>query len=121
MFLFLFAFMHCFAASPQAIPESNLPTLMAAFRTLHVTGAAAMQAAGHQSYLKLMLLAARPEAQGSGLGSAVLDAVVAAADRQRMPLYLEAANDELVPLYERYAFKAIGKMDLMTMMVRERL
>jgi GNAT superfamily N-acetyltransferase len=80
-----------------------------------------MQAAGHTKYLKVMLLATRPEAQGSGLGSAVLDAVVAAADKQRMPLYLEAAHDGLVPLYERYAFKSLGRLDSFTKMVRDRL
>jgi GNAT superfamily N-acetyltransferase len=80
-----------------------------------------MAAAGHTSYLKLYLVATRPEAQGSGLGSAVLDAVVAAADKQRMPLYLEAAHDGLVPLYERYGFKSLEKLDEMTLMMREAL
>ncbi|KAF6251555.1 hypothetical protein COO60DRAFT_607850 [Scenedesmus sp. NREL 46B-D3] len=104
----------------QAVPESSLPLVMAAARQLHQAGTVAMQEAGHKSYLKLMLLAARPEAQGSGLGSAVLEAVVAAADRQQMPLYVEAAHDGLVPLYERYAFKPRGKLDSMTLMVRDR-
>jgi GNAT superfamily N-acetyltransferase len=84
-------------------------------------GAAAMQAAGHTSYLKVTLLATRPEAQGSGLGSTVLDAAVAAADQQRLPLYLEAAHEGLLPLYARYAFKPLEKLDTMTLMVRERL
>jgi GNAT superfamily N-acetyltransferase len=102
----------------QAMPESSLPIIRAAGRQLYEAGTAAMSAAGHTSYLKLFLVATRPEAQGSGLGSAVLDAVVAAADRQGMPLYLEAAHDGLVPMYERYAFKSLGKLDTMTMMVR---
>uniref|UniRef100_A0A383VZM8 N-acetyltransferase domain-containing protein n=1 Tax=Tetradesmus obliquus TaxID=3088 RepID=A0A383VZM8_TETOB len=105
----------------QAIPQSSLPTMMAAFRILHEAGTAAMHSAGHSHYLKLMLLAARPKAQGNGLGSAVLDAAVAAADGKRLPLYLEAANEELVPMYERYGFKPVGRLDLMTLMVRERL
>jgi GNAT superfamily N-acetyltransferase len=105
----------------QAIPESSLPILMAAFRAMHEAGTSNMQAAGHHSYLKLMLLASRPEAQGSGLGSAELNAVVAAADRQRMPLYLGAANEGLVLLYERYALKPVARLDLMTLMVRQRL
>jgi hypothetical protein len=34
-------------------------------------------------------------------------------------VYLEAAHDGLLPLYARYAFKPLEKLEGMTLMVRE--
>lgn len=54
------------------------------------------------------LLGVRPESQGKGLSRAVLAPVLTAADRDRVPVYLETATEPNVAIYERFGFVRRG-------------
>ena len=48
--------------------------------------------------------------QGRGIGSALLTVVLAQADRDAQPAYLEASSPENQRLYERHGFQTIGEL-----------
>lgn len=52
----------------------------------------------------LFLLGVRQEAQGAGIGSALLDACLARVDAAGMPAYLENSNPKNTRLYQRHGF-----------------
>jgi GNAT superfamily N-acetyltransferase len=58
------------------------------------------------------LLGVRPEAQGKGLSRAVLEPVFAAADRDRVPVYLETIPEANVAIYQKLGFEQVGYSDL---------
>jgi GNAT superfamily N-acetyltransferase len=60
----------------------------------------------------LQLLAVKPGYQGRGIGSSMMAPVLARADRDRLPAYLEATSDRNKSLYERYGFETIGHVPL---------
>ena len=66
----------------------------------------------------------RPEHQGKGLGTAILDAMLAECDRSNTPAYLESSNPRNVGLYERLGFVTTVELPLpdessrLTMMYR---
>jgi ribosomal protein S18 acetylase RimI-like enzyme len=53
-----------------------------------------------------------PPRQGQGTGSALMQPVVARADADGLPCYLETANARNVPLYERHGFEVVVEDDL---------
>ncbi len=63
------------------------------------------QANGAAHALKLVAIGVRPDAQGQGLGAAILEAINEDADAQGLPLYLEADHEGLVPLYQRHGYQ----------------
>jgi GNAT superfamily N-acetyltransferase len=56
----------------------------------------------------LPLIGVRPEAQGQGLGGALLRHTLQHCDRDRLPAYLESSNPRNVPLYQRHGFELLG-------------
>ncbi len=56
----------------------------------------------------LPLIGVVPAAQGRGIGSALLGHALAAADRDRLPAYLESSNARNIPLYRRHGFALLG-------------
>ncbi len=60
----------------------------------------------HGSFYFLNLLAVVPEAQGQGLGSAMLERVLDRCDREGVPAYLDATSERGKALYERHGFVA---------------
>jgi GNAT superfamily N-acetyltransferase len=58
-----------------------------------------------QPHLYLATVGVRPERQGQGLGSALLEPGLSHADRLGLPAYLESSNIRNVPLYERHGFE----------------
>ncbi len=53
-------------------------------------------------------LGVEPALQGQGVGSALLQPVVASADRQALCCYLETNNEKNLPFYERNGFAVAG-------------
>ena len=49
-----------------------------------------------------------PEAQGRGLGAAMLREVLDVCDRQQFPAFLESSSPRNQSLYDRYSFEPIG-------------
>jgi GNAT superfamily N-acetyltransferase len=54
------------------------------------------------------LLGVRPDSQGKGLSRAVLRPVFDAADRARVPVYLETVPESNVAIYRRLGFELVG-------------
>lgn len=53
----------------------------------------------------------RPEAQGSGVGSALLARGLARADAEGMPVYLEATSERSARLYMRHGFEVLSVVE----------
>jgi GNAT superfamily N-acetyltransferase len=58
----------------------------------------------------LFALGVDPDHQGRGIGSALLEAVLARCDEQRAPAYLEASTRQSAKLYERHGFRATDEL-----------
>jgi ribosomal protein S18 acetylase RimI-like enzyme len=55
-------------------------------------------------------LGTRRGRQGQGLGTQMLREVLAAADTDGVPAYLESSNERNLPLYERSGFRVVGEL-----------
>ena len=62
----------------------------------------------------LPFVAVSPQAQGNGLGTALLSRKLAALDNVGRPAYLEASNECSIPLYKRLGFQPSRRIDLVT-------
>jgi ribosomal protein S18 acetylase RimI-like enzyme len=60
----------------------------------------------------LFALGVVPEAQGRGLGSALLRAVLSRCDERHEPAYLEASTEDNVRLYLRHGFRLVKEVAL---------
>ena len=60
----------------------------------------------------LAFMGVDPAAQGQGIGSAMLTAVLERADRDGLPAYLEASCPENQRLYERHGFVTVGELNV---------
>jgi ribosomal protein S18 acetylase RimI-like enzyme len=58
----------------------------------------------------LFAIAARPGAQGKGLGSQLMKEGLKRADADHMPAYLESSKPENVPFYEKYGFEVVEQV-----------
>jgi len=67
-----------------------------------------------QPHWYLPLLGVDPAHHGRGLGSRLLQHVLAICDRDRLPAYLEATSPRNVALYRRHGFRATGMIQLGT-------
>jgi ribosomal protein S18 acetylase RimI-like enzyme len=60
----------------------------------------------------LFSIGVEPEAQGRGLGSALLRAVLSRCDAQREPAYLEASSEDNARVYSRHGFRVLKEVPL---------
>jgi ribosomal protein S18 acetylase RimI-like enzyme len=60
----------------------------------------------------LVFLGVAPEAQGRGVGSAILKHTLAPLDAAGIPAYLEASTERNVALYQRHGFMISGEFKL---------
>lgn len=67
---------------------------------------------GDRPHWYLHLLGVRPDAQGKGLSRAVMRPVFDAADRDRVPVFLETATETNVAIYTRMGFELLGFTEL---------
>lgn len=65
----------------------------------------------HAPHWYLPWIGVRPEAQGQGLGGALLRRGLARADRDGLPAYLEATNWRNAALYVRHGFEVTGVVE----------
>jgi ribosomal protein S18 acetylase RimI-like enzyme len=66
----------------------------------------------HEPHWYLWMLGVDPERQGEGLGSRLLDEVLARCDAERVPAYLEASTERNRALYLRHGFEDAGELRL---------
>lgn len=60
----------------------------------------------------LNVLGTAPEAQGRGIGSAVMETVLDRCDQERSGAYLESSKEANVAFYERHGFRVVHEHDL---------
>ena len=60
----------------------------------------------------LAVLGTDPDWQGKGFGSAAMAPVLAKADEEGVPAYLESSKERNVPLYERHGFRVTEEITL---------
>ena len=65
----------------------------------------------HAPHWYLPFIGVRPEAQGAGIGAALLRHGLARADAERLPVYLEATSRRSVRLYARHGFEVTGVVE----------
>ncbi len=65
-----------------------------------------------EPHFYLAFMGVLPEAQGKGLGTALLAATLARLDRAGLPAYLENSNQRNAGLYERYGFRTVHELVL---------
>ena len=56
------------------------------------------------------MLGTDPRHQGRGVGSALLEPILARCDADRVPAYLESSKRSNVPFYERHGFRVLGEL-----------
>ncbi len=61
----------------------------------------------HAPHAHLVFLGVAPQAQGLGIGSAILKATLAGLDVGAMPALLEATSERNVALYQRHGFEVV--------------
>jgi len=74
--------------------------------------AAAREAHPEERHWYLGTLAARPECQGTGCGTAILGASLRRVDEAGLPAYLESSNPRNVTLYLRHGFEITGDIPI---------
>ena len=60
----------------------------------------------------VFVLGVRPDRQGEGLGSALLDPALAQADRDRLPAYLETTKEQNLTFYGRFGFEVVREVGM---------
>lgn len=58
----------------------------------------------------LMQLGVDPESQGRGLGRLMMNELVARAERERIPVYLETTNEKNLAFYRHFGFELIDEI-----------
>jgi ribosomal protein S18 acetylase RimI-like enzyme len=89
------AFARIMAAAPRAFP---------AFARYGATVEAAHRGEPHWY---LVVLSVRPEQQGRGLGTALVEPILARADREGVPCRVETADPANVSFYRRLGFEVV--------------
>lgn len=65
-----------------------------------------------EPHLYIPYVGVAPEAQGAGLGTALMRPTLARCDEERLPAYLEATSERNRALYERLGFAVTGEVRL---------
>jgi len=65
------------------------------------------------SHFYLALLGTEPQAQGKGLGSAVMGAVLEQCDRDQVGAYLESSKERNIDFYARHGFRVLEEIRLL--------
>jgi GNAT superfamily N-acetyltransferase len=66
----------------------------------------------HEPHWYLATLGTDPEAQGKGIGSALMQPVLDQCDAEGWPAYLESSKERNVPFYARHGFKVVEEVPL---------
>ena len=106
-------------AAPSPFSDEEVERLI-------VLGGVMAEGHPHEPHWYLNVVSTLPSRQGRGLGSAILQPVLAEADAEGLPCYLESSNPRNISLYLRHGFTETGELPLpegpsLTQMWREPL
>ena len=79
---------------------------------LIILGSVMAEGHPHEPHWYLNVVSTLPSRQGTGLGSTILQPVLAEADAEGRPCYLESSNPRNVSLYLRHGFVETGELPL---------
>ncbi len=96
------------AAIGQVLPVA--PYVWPTLRTTLAFLTAMEKTHPHEPHWYLATLGTHPTAQGRGVGSSLLAPVLARADAEGMPAYLESSKERNVPFYRRHGFEVVGEL-----------
>jgi GNAT superfamily N-acetyltransferase len=109
-------------SSPFAVPPGPLRQLALGLRILpcfglripRVVRSARRIDAAHprRAHWYLIALGTDPPHQGKGIGSALVEPVMAHCDQEDLPAYLEASRLENIPYYQRFGFEVTEEIPL---------
>lgn len=110
--------------SPEKARGMWLRELGQSLRILYIIGPGVLKGAKYYVLVEskhpsfphwyLLLLGVDPEAQGKGVGSALLQAALDRPEVSRFPVYLDTAKEEVVPFYEKHGFKVTNRIRVNT-------
>lgn len=63
-----------------------------------------------KSHYYLFAIGTRPEDQGKGIGTKIMEAGLRQVDSAGMPAFLESSKESNIPFYEKFGFKVIEKI-----------
>lgn len=90
------------------------PRMLAAMGSRAVPGLRVLHAieARHprEPHVYLRVLGCEPERQGRGIGSRLMQPMLAHCDARGEPAYLESSNEKNLPLYRRHGFEVTGEV-----------
>jgi GNAT superfamily N-acetyltransferase len=79
---------------------------------LIILGSVMAEGHPHEPHWYLNVVSTLPSRQGNGLGSTILQPVLAEADAEGWPCYLESSNPRNISLYHRHGFAETGELPL---------
>ena len=97
------------AAAPDDAPN---PFSDEEVERLIILGGVMAEGHPHEPHWYLNVVSTLPSRQGTGLGSTILQPVLAEADADGRPCYLESSNPRNVSLYLRHGFVETGALPL---------
>ncbi|GFG50895.1 GNAT family N-acetyltransferase [Mycolicibacterium agri] len=93
-----------------------MPTMVFYLRSCaeryQVLNRAMEEAHPHEPHWYLMVIGSDPTVRGAGFGQALMRSRLDRCDGERVPAYLEATKEELLPYYMRFGFEQIGEIAL---------
>jgi GNAT superfamily N-acetyltransferase len=108
------------------IPQDSLPIMLQEVQQVYEAGLAAMQHtrsgsgnANAAEYLQLAIIGVTPAQQGKGLGRLLLQAAVAVAQQEQLPLLVQAAGDGVAEFYGKCGLQTIGRRGVHLLMLWE--
>lgn len=87
--------------------KAGISGTMRFFKAMSVTEELHKAVDGPHWYL--MAIGTRPDLQGTGLGSALVELGTAQADTARIPCYLETGTESNIALYRKRGFEVTGQ------------
>ena len=89
----------------DTVEPEHMDDLLATFEKME-------QSHPREAHWYLPQIGVDPNAQGKGIGAALMRHALARCDQEQSLAYLEASKPENIPFYQRYGFEVIGEIQM---------